>query len=1526
MRHTPSPKFLPPLRILTGLAAAIIGITPASSQILNAWNTNGNSGITPDGFQSQTVAPNMLASQLSRGSGVTASSLSNGFAATGWNSASLDTNKYFEFFVEAADGFAVSLDAIEYRTRRTSTGPTSLRWAYSTDGSNFTFIGGDISYTSELDGFVQTPVTLSDIGPLQDQENRIIFRLYGWGASQAAGSLSFGRSPANNDLVVLGTVAGDDTTEPTVVSLTPSNGAEDVPVDTTLTITFNEPVQAGEGDVILYQGDTVVETFAAADGDFLGNSVTFTPDEPLELETAYHVIVEADAFEDLAGNPFDGLLDESDWAFTTVGPIDTTPVVASLTPANGATRVSVDTDLVMVFDQDVTAGSGNVSIYEAATDDLVESIPVTSGMIDGDTLTISLPDPLDFETTYYVLVDAGVVENANEEAFAGISSETEWVFTTAFDGYFVDFEGAGETKTSFASGTVSLSGLNWDLTEVLIGTLANDWKNGVRSARLRGRNGSAMTMLQDKPDGAGTISFFYRRYGADGAQQPWQVEYSTNQGVDWFPVGSPFTAPASDVVQEFSEPVTVAGNVRFRIRLASTPGTSGDRRLNIDDIRISNLAELPALEIVTLTPENNAVDVPVGTSLSITFNQPVLAGTGNLVIYDDQDQPVEDIPVTSGMISGNTLTATLQSPLIQDVTYYVLLAEGAVQRGDQTPFQGITSPTAWTFTTEPPDTGGPVPLAFDPENGAINVPLSLETLVVTFDRMVYLDGLDDIEIRRVDDDEVVDVIPVDLFSVFVDENELIFFATPDVFDYDTEYYVYFPAGTVVDAFGFPNAEFGLPLSSKPWTFTTVGEPEPPIVVVNKYLNGATGNSQDVIELLVIGDEVPGSTVDMRGMIVKDFSNNMDSDSGGKFEFSNATLWEEVPVGTLVVLRTGSASADTDPGDYKLDVGLDDTTLFTNAVSGFDIGATEMVMIKAAGSGADGVSGGIHALAAGNPGAQFNAFTGFKLIASATAPTGTGVIANNSTSSLADFIGTDATGGVPVANITFGAANNSTNAVYINLLRGLGAGDGIGEVVIANTTAASPLSGTRVFGSGLTGQSATITVNSGSASVSLESIEIEVPADFGVPTSVSLSGAGATGASFGIDGQTVTISDAAVTLDDEISIVLNGLTTPSTFASGDYGVRQFVVSTAGSGGTLTPIPTSPSVSVVIPILNLREVNANGVPLALNQVVAVEGVALHGNFGTSNTQSNLQDETAGIALFNGEFPSPFTRGNRYILTGAISQFNGLTQLNYGGAANVIDLGPDTEPAPVVLTIPALLGDAERYEGSLVTVENLFYDSGTWGAMGSVTVKDADDNELIIRIQGGSTATAEPEYPVTITGVISQFDNLSPFTSFYQLMPRDSDDLVPGDVPPPADDFAAWIAGFDVGAETGPFETPMDDGVPNILKHVLGLAADVAVTGSLLETTGADAGPLTFVHTRIKPSKLATDVMEVYEWSTDLVNWAVSGGSLGGVTVDFVLAEVLDESDPEFDVVEVTATVSEGSAEKLFVRLGAAFVAQE
>lgn len=222
--------------------------------------------------------------------------------------------------------------------------------------------------------------------------------------------------------------------------------------------------------------------------------------------------------------------------------------------------------------------------------------------------------------------------------------------------YLVDFEGDGETKTSYASATVSLSGLEWDLTETLIGTSAADFKNGDRSARLRGYGESSMTMLEDKLGGVGFITFEYRRYGTD-AQVDWRVEYSSDGGESWLQVGSSFTAPSTDDVQVFSEQLDVEGPVRFRIKRETETGGS-NRRLNIDDILVSDFGAAGDPSLAVSSPAQSLVLSPLTTSTTVNLNilnfsisSSATANDGDgYVQYSLNQSPFEDVFTNSFLL------------------------------------------------------------------------------------------------------------------------------------------------------------------------------------------------------------------------------------------------------------------------------------------------------------------------------------------------------------------------------------------------------------------------------------------------------------------------------------------------------------------------------------------------------------------------------------------------------------------------------------------------------------------------------------------------------------------------------------------------------------------------------------------------------------------------------------------------------------------------------------------------------------
>ena len=212
---------------------------------------------------------------------------------------------------------------------------------------------------------------------------------------------------------------------------------------------------------------------------------------------------------------------------------------------------------------------------------------------------------------------------------------------------------------------------------------------------------------------------------------------------------------------------------------------------------------------------------------------------------------------------------------------------------------------------------------------------------------------------------------------------------------------------------------------------------PTSVVVNKFQNGLP----DRVELLVIGntsDAAPGPPVDMRGMVLKDFSANRTTDEGGKFRFADHEIWSKVKAGTLIVLSAGTQSTeDTDPADFVLRVNLGNTTLMRQESPGFDIDEQDMLMIKPASMGVEGFAGGIHAMAAGQISGLtiYGSYTGKKIRSEKALTSGKNIVYAIGTS-LSSYSASGSGGASTDSGVTFGSGNSDNNSSYISSLRAL----------------------------------------------------------------------------------------------------------------------------------------------------------------------------------------------------------------------------------------------------------------------------------------------------------------------------------------------------------------------------------------------------------------------------------------------------------------------------------------------------------
>jgi len=199
-------------------ATQILTVTQGISTLL-AWQfgTPASSG-SESTYAATTVVSGLATSNLSRGPGVASTALGRAYAANGWSSVTntkanaITTNQYIQFTVAPVTGKTVTLTALDARLRRSgASAPNAYVWRYSTNGTSFTDIGSDVSFTSTVDGVDQTQIDLSSITALQNVPfgTTLTFRIYAWGGTSTGSTFSIGRFGANvttNSLAISGYV------------------------------------------------------------------------------------------------------------------------------------------------------------------------------------------------------------------------------------------------------------------------------------------------------------------------------------------------------------------------------------------------------------------------------------------------------------------------------------------------------------------------------------------------------------------------------------------------------------------------------------------------------------------------------------------------------------------------------------------------------------------------------------------------------------------------------------------------------------------------------------------------------------------------------------------------------------------------------------------------------------------------------------------------------------------------------------------------------------------------------------------------------------------------------------------------------------------------------------------------------------------------------------------------------------------------------------------------------------------------
>ncbi|MDJ1471773.1 Ig-like domain-containing protein [Xanthocytophaga flava] len=574
-----------------------------------------------------------------------------------------------------------------------------------------------------------------------------------------------------------------DNTVPALItsSLSPTNNATKVAVNANLVFRLSEKTQKGTGNIVIRNGSTVVETIAvtASNVTITNDSiVTINPTSDFPSSGSISVSIGANTFEDLSGNKFAGF---SSWSFQAADIIAPTLVANSYSPANGATNVAADANLVFRLSEKVQKGTGNIVIKQGST--VLETIAVTSALVTISNDSIVTINPVNnFPSSGSVSVEiaANTFEDVSGNKFAG-NTTANWTFQ------IVDY--------------INPTAISYDPADGTTGVMPTAKLRIVFSEKVK--KGASGTIVLDK----GSVS----------------------QGI-------PVTGNAvvvQDSIVTITPPLVLPVNTYVSVQI-----TSGA----FQDLAGNAYAGIPASDTTTwgfktvsdtipptytqLQPLDNATNVAANAKLVITFSEKINKESNGSILLVSSSGDSQTVPVNSSsvVISGtnsNIVTITPPKAFSSGATIYVLVVPGSFSDDAGNAFAGITDASKWNFKVA--DTQAPTLSDTNPSNGATNVTANT-SLVMTFSEPIKK-GTGNITVSQGTGNPTLTIDVTD--SKVTITNNTVVITLPSALVSGATVSVQVPATAFADLSG--NVFSGI--ASGAWKFT-VADTQPPVLAAN----------------------------------------------------------------------------------------------------------------------------------------------------------------------------------------------------------------------------------------------------------------------------------------------------------------------------------------------------------------------------------------------------------------------------------------------------------------------------------------------------------------------------------------------------------------------------------------------------------------------------------------------------------------------------------------------------------------------
>ncbi|MEQ8415692.1 MAG: Ig-like domain-containing protein [Imperialibacter sp.] len=473
-----------------------------------------------------------------------------------------------------------------------------------------------------------------------------------------------------------------DNVKPVITAFTPLDEAQVPTSFSTLTMTFDEDIEVGNGSISLYKftGTSQIHQSFPVGGNNVtvdGNVLTVSGLTGLLPNQAYYVLAPYGFVTDLYGNSSTGVADRYIWNFATEAAANEAP-----------------TDIALSFstineNQPVGTAVGSFSTSDVnATDTHSYSLVAGSGGVDNSSFTI----------------EGNILKSASSFDFESQASYN--IRVRSFDG-IAGFERTFVIQISNVAENSPPSNIT------LVGTSVNE------NSPL----GTVVGTLSST-DADGGDSHTYALIAGEG---------DTNNGSFYIAGNSLRTNAVFDFETKTS----------YSVRIRTSDGTAAFAK--VFTITVNDVVDTDITGPLTssLTPGDGGTGIFVDASLVLTFNEPIKAqaagGTVSVKRLSDNAVMLAGQPKTNTTdftVAGSTLSIHLSgASLAYETGYYVTIDEYSIEDLAGNYYLGFADNTTWNFTTATAiqsDATAPTVVGFDPATGSSNNSYDHGYLSLTF--------------------------------------------------------------------------------------------------------------------------------------------------------------------------------------------------------------------------------------------------------------------------------------------------------------------------------------------------------------------------------------------------------------------------------------------------------------------------------------------------------------------------------------------------------------------------------------------------------------------------------------------------------------------------------------------------------------------------------------------------------------------------------------------------------------------------